>query len=776
MQKVSNNFKYNQFPQRIFSKEPSSNTKKVNYSAINRDLSFKKFPLNNSNFGILLNSSISFTSLKQSEEFVLNRSKYPELASLSNEKYNKLLELMAQNKIGTIEAIEISELDDKNFEIAVSLIKQGNYAYDCIKYAKLEPEAKGKINYLVKRGLTLNQSMISIIYNPNLTEKIMFLLENGYQWNAGIYYFVKNSEEFEKAKNEILSDKNPTRDFLKSENYLEKIKQNSKGKYQDEIIAMFAPDTMPFKLKADLIASRLSEEDILTALQAFSKSTFKLAFDTPNQYLSGIDTKYTTKYEGKYPELDNKTKLKQQEKIKNFFSLNMGKILKALKYLDLDTVNQMMDKRTDIFSDELNKLDSLDNHHYQLLSDLIRCKTKDDKNLTAKEKIQLCNIIRSFQDCDLNTLPLELMAYNKIIDFKKAKSIIANEILKNAGFSDEEIKKYTGEELKFNQEFMYTILMNADCIDKKELKTLIDYFRHLTPREKKNAIESLENDDISIPEAKEIIRELYEHPEKYSDSEISAMIKNITKIQNENDDIYVVVRHAILEDFDEFISNPSNRYGETNLKTKEEFLKRNLDFAEWLNPSVEDTCVQVADKQYRISMWKRNPFEDLFVGNKTSCCTAIGTGSNDSATPAFLLNKSYNVVEMYDEKNNTTAMARIFMAEVDKKPSVIIDTIELNQNFNKHLKREEEQKIRDGFFEYINKIAKQTVKNNNYNIYYSMQFAKVPAKDLETTQKTLNFIGSISQNNIYLNCMGNWIDYRRIQEKQIDLYVVPKEN
>ena len=189
---------------------------------------------------------------------------------------------------------------------------------------------------------------------------------------------------------------------------------------------------------------------------------------------------------------------------------------------------------------------------------------------------------------------------------------------------------------------------------------------------------------------------------------------------------------------------------------------------------MEDVNFEINNKPMTIKMWDRNPDEDLFIGNKTSCCTAIGTGENGAATPAYLLSNAFNVVELFDEAGNAVGMSRIFMADIDEKPSIIMDNIELSQNFMKYLDKENKKKVRDNFFKYMNNLAKQITGDDDSQVYFSTSYLKVDEADLEKTEKTADFIGEVSQESIYINCYKGWNNVHYLNDKPIELYKVPK--
>ena len=198
------------------------------------------------------------------------------------------------------------------------------------------------------------------------------------------------------------------------------------------------------------------------------------------------------------------------------------------------------------------------------------------------------------------------------------------------------------------------------------------------------------------------------------------------------------------------------------------------------NPKLKNLKLSVAGKEMTLEMWKRYPQEELFIGNETTCCTAIGTGSNAPATPLYLLNKSFNVVLLRDANNKIVGMSRVFMANIDNKPSMIMDNIELNKPYIKEMSEAEKKEIRDGFFDYINQYATQVTGDKDSQVYFYSGDINVPTTDLSTTNKTLDFIGDFSDGEVYINsclgCLTPWINPKSLNEvNAIKWLTVPRK-
>ena len=234
----------------------------------------------------------------------------------------------------------------------------------------------------------------------------------------------------------------------------------------------------------------------------------------------------------------------------------------------------------------------------------------------------------------------------------------------------------------------------------------------------------------------------------WNKSYISLLMRSVPKDQGEIAD---VIRAASMGNFKDYILDESNIYGQTNLQTKNIFIKNGANYSQWLNPDINDVEFEVAGKKLKIRMWDRNPLEDMFLGSKTSCCAALDR-TNGGSMAIYMLNTSYNVVELYDSNNNVVGMSRIFMATIDGKPTLIMDNIELNKTFIKDMDFETDIKnIRDNFFKYMNNFAKTLTDGQDVQVLFYSGDVHVPTTDLPNTTKTTTFMGKIHREDVYVN-------------------------
>jgi len=676
----------------------------------------------------------------------------------------------------TLIALKAISLSKKELNNLKSLLKEGmNFeeAYACtITYN--DSKMARKINSLVRGIPDYIQDDFSFYDNDEYSQ-IIYFIEQGYHYDEAeeaIFNEVLKNRYLE----EIKANNNPTRSFFNSAEYDSKIYKAAEGKYQNELFSLLSKERITYKTKRELIQFKLSEENILSGIKKIQKSTFKLAMDSPNQYLNGIDIKYATKINGHYPKLDEAEFKKEQEKIILFFKNNIHYILRAVKYLDCDTLNQMFDKRISKFEQDLIKLNKLTDENFEILSQLIKCKNKqNNKELSAKEKIELCQIVEMFQEVKLNKSLLIKAIQEKKVNLQEIKDVTIFNIFKELKLNETKTKEIKEENKKFNPEYAYLLLsQNPQTADEKyefedfqyyveKAKNFSEYREKLL-KELENRYENLSERNINNEELKKLFKKLIDSLQNIDFYSTIEIMDNFAKLHHEFNSKPPLLQEKIFKDilsatlfgnFKNYILNEDNSYGVANKKTKEIFEENNLNWNKWFNCNFSEKEIRIEDKNLRLKLWNRNPKEDLFIGNKTSCCTAIATGANGKATPIYLLNSAFNVIELKNENNKTTGMARIFFAKNKKtqKPILIIDTFEFNSAFIKKFPPKKQEILKIEFCKYIQEFLKE-ISDNEIKIYI-FNNENQPENNLKKLKKEeiiFDIIGQISEKYTYINC------------------------
>lgn len=622
-------------------------------------------------------------------------------------------------------------------------------------------------------------------------DKIKVLLDLGVPLQE-LDYILQDNEKYEKVVTEILNNPGEMREFFNSDSYFEKIKQNSAGKYQFELIKIFEKGKMPYAIKEQLFNSDLTVEDFLNSLKKISKSCFKLAYETPNQYLNDINIEYSTLIDGHYPKLSKEELKNERKEVVRFFVGNIEAISRILKYIDNDTFNHLMDKRFDLFKVDLEKLNSVSNEKLEILSKLLNCKSiKTGEKLSPKEKLQICQIVSIFNKTGINFYVLEKAAQKGELDTKEFKKIIEEEVLKAAGINILD-NKINGSN-KLNEEYAYLTLKPTEvgAIQQKEKRKVvkqiysqIDAWREdeeilekeilaLEQELKKFKFEDVNNKIYKLKKQSiQILRNIKDYTDKEIFENQWKIFEAATNMYTGEKDLYTTIRISVLNDFKKYIMDSNNKFGKINERTEKEFLKFGLDYKKWLNPENPVMKFNLLGKELTLAPWERNPLEDLFIGNKTTCCTAIG-GTNGDAVSAYLLGTCWSVVELKTENGDTVGMSRVFWADVDDRPALIMDNIELNNNFNKSLLPSQKKEVRDNIFKYMREYAKEVSGKNDVKVYFCSQDTHVPVDDLIKIDKKIGFIGKSPTPIVYVNAADcSWIAPSELKNKEYRWYII----
>lgn len=486
--------------------------------------------------------------------------------------------------------------------------------------------------------------------------------------------------------------------FLQSSDYETKIQKASTGKYQKELMEMLSFDNLDFNTKKAIANSGLSEEEFLNAVKKLSKSTLKAALNNPELYINYTQDVLYQRFvidslsEGKeFP--DKKTEAGAY--MAHFLQKNIAKVAKALQYIDTDTLNQMMDKRSTGFLIMLNSLDELTPENGKILKELI----SHTKEGNAKQKIKLCQLVSIFQSNDFDINMLKDLSKNlkegETIDTSSLNDMFKKALIKKAGLECETEKTNTD----FNEEYIHLLFSEAPVLDSGHRAW--------------------------------------------------------------SDDFENFLKAAVSGEFEEYITDETNKYGKANKNTEEKFKQYGLDYKKWFHPNFKENNFTLNGKNMSVKMWDRNPQEDIFIGNKTRCCTAITTGSNSAAMPVFMMNTAFNYIEVTDNKNDVKGMARIYMSDVEGEPSVIIDSIELSDI--KQMSDDDKTIFANNIFQYAKEFG-ETIAQKPVNVYYITQDLHLPIdKELDKQDMKQNeFIGDISSEKVYSNrnSGSRWDDLR----------------
>ncbi len=643
-------------------------------------------------------------------------------------------------------------------------------SYENSEEQKQKLEAtKDYISDLILKGGSF-EYINDIFYREEDIKRLKNLLEKGYEINVAEKIVSMNISE----NNHTLIDKIKEFEAANLNEDLKKIYPNPILTKSIDALYDFK-NYSPYELKK-LVASDLTLEDIKKSANIFIKSPLKQAMKQPNMYLSGIPSEDTEKIDGKYPVLSEEKTEGYQKDMTDFFKNRMTEVTRVLKYIDVDTFNQMMDKRTTTFSAQLEQLNKMDGKHFELASKLMKCRKENGKLLSAKEKIDLAKIALYHQLGYLDTEYLEEFIKDGKVNIEELNAKIFEKLTEVIGLTPDEVKKIPKEKFNFDEEYMYLLLRTQTSADFMWFKEQI-----ATPEETKKAILELE-DLLNAPD-EEIIHngltregckkmlDLLKRAHLMEEKDIYQEFSRINPFSHVDCSIQDIARFGILYDFKDMITNGNSEIAFDNSKTKAKFKDLELDYETWLNYNKTEKF-DLNNVEYQVKLWDRLPQKDLFMGNRTSCCTAVIDGANGKATPIYLANTAFNVIELQDLNGNILGMSRIFIGKVDDKPSIIVENIELNNAFLKGKTDEDLNKISKNMFDYIKEYGKQVSNGKEMKVYFSKNYTHVPTTDFKEEEKNIEFIGDISSDTIYLNCVPNWVAPKELKNIDCKLYSV----
>lgn len=141
-----------------------------------------------------------------------------------------------------------------------------------------------------------------------------------------------------------------------------------------------------------------------------------------------------------------------------------------------------------------------------------------------------------------------------------------------------------------------------------------------------------------------------------------------------------------------------------------------------------------------------NIAHSLFLGNDSSCCMAIGTGYKQAIAPNYIKNKMVSGIEvLVDDKSVGNTIC--YIAEVDKKPALVLDNIEIKPNYRKDTVNDD---IRDLMFSYARKFTKE-LGNEDMPIYLGHNRNKINLRDYQIERKDFRIVGTSGEDRIYID-------------------------
>ena len=581
----------------------------------------------------------------------------------------------------------------------------------------------------------------------------------------------------------------------------------------DEIIAKVpATEYGNYALKTFLIANKDIDLEGLLKFKDLD-SIIKMIQNNPERYINGTETDpYAVKI------------------IMDDFFRHFGLYLSNLNtVLDKEAMNTLLRTRLSNVQTYLYITTGFSSKEWKLLGKLANSCNNDGKPFLPKQKIQFIDLIKAYKDNDVSFNKMEQMLETGNIDVGQLQIDLFQNVMRKSGLTEEEIAKIPNENII--QWDIQNIHLLAKSIN-SDKKAFDDIIR--AANLEKDFVEYLHNADNVYGQANNNTQKMYAdmkmdydewlHPSKNHEIKFTAKDKNLDKVQQiasqVEEDLNALmntnthVSGFLKKQFPKFIKD--NKFVlpaeyTTNKAKLTEFVKLFADTSEkgqlaqvWKraqgnstnsNPEIaaraNNTLTILNHLEQRvkdiesvqeiqstktiditIKMWDRVPQKDLFQGNYSTCCIGM-SDSNASAMPHFIMDTSYNMIELVDNNSGDVIGNALcyFVKGEDGKPAFIIDNIEIN---NAHKPSDEiGADLRDHIAAYAARVAKDVTGADNTPIYMSSSYNDVPISDLKSSTQEVSFLGDIDCDEIYMDLYKGWVDKKNLTRKVGLLKVEP---
>lgn len=185
--------------------------------------------------------------------------------------------------------------------------------------------------------------------------------------------------------------------------------------------------------------------------------------------------------------------------------------------------------------------------------------------------------------------------------------------------------------------------------------------------------------------------------------------------------------------------NPDKKIESAKTTFKNHVLQMRLDEMRSASQSIKEMQMQMTVRKVDMNDIEHS----LFLGNHSSCCTAVGSGCNQWTAPEYILFKMMSAIEVLDGKN-PIGNTMCYIADIDGKPSLILDNIELKQKY------QYSDDIMDAISECAQKIAKDIGKPD-MPIFAGPNRHKMNMNKYELQTKYFRVLGDTEGNNVYLD-------------------------
>lgn len=144
-----------------------------------------------------------------------------------------------------------------------------------------------------------------------------------------------------------------------------------------------------------------------------------------------------------------------------------------------------------------------------------------------------------------------------------------------------------------------------------------------------------------------------------------------------------------------------------------------------------------------------NITHSLFLGNDASCCMAVGSGFRQSVAPNYIMNKMITAIEILSN-NRPIGNTMCYIAEIDKKPALVLDNIEIKPDFRFC---DINNSIKETLLAYAKQFGKELGIESS-SIYIGANRNKINLNDYPILRKDIKIIGSSGEDKIYIDSIS----------------------
>lgn len=515
--------------------------------------------------------------------------------------------------------------------------------------------------------------------------------------------------------------------------------------------------------------------------------------------------------------------------VHKFFDKNWIVLMLASSVLDKEGMDNLMRRRFDTASDYLSiLLCNFENPEYEVLKQLNNSCNIDGKPFMPHQKVEFIDLITYYHDHNLSYDEIFKMLETGRIDFYALQTDLLRKIIIEVCDMDEEAGSAIPMKnlLQWNREYISLINpQNYESDDKYKFRTMlelalknedfktliqtdseygelnrkvkqefqnagINYEKWLSPSKdlnvhfvsKKSDTEKL--DEISA-QVKECLDNLLKTPARgFVEKQLGKYIRNDKFVipQQYTTDISQLYKYTenVLKRLNPVWNRAEinlNDPNKSNIAVQTLAIRDNLQLQQSIMKNNSNEFKSKKAYDLTIKMWDRIPQKDLFQGNYSTCCIGVG-GGNEPAMFDYLLNTTFNMIEIVDNKTGKTIGNALcyFVKNEQNEPEFVIDNIEINNNF-KIWDKDFKYGIRNAIFEYAKNLADSITNKPDTKIFLGTNNNDIPEDDLDTIEETYTLLGEINsetiyENAVYLDAFDGWCDIDSVQQYSDYLWIV----